>query len=31
VLMLGYGVWAFYRRPELRNLEEYDVRDLPVL
>jgi MFS family permease len=34
VLMLGYGGWAFFRRPELRTLETRDsanVRDLPVL
>lgn len=29
--MLLYGVWAFFRRPELRALENGDVRDLPVL
>jgi MFS family permease len=31
VLMLGYGAWAFFRRPELRTLEVSDVRDVPVL
>ena len=31
VLMLGYGAWAFFRRAELRTLEEGHVRDLPVL
>jgi MFS family permease len=30
-IMLLYGVWAFFRRPELRTLEESDVHDLPVL
>ncbi len=29
VAMLLYGVWAFFRRPELRTLEDSDVRDLP--
>jgi hypothetical protein len=30
--MLLYGAWAFFRRPELRTLEEApDVHDLPVL
>jgi MFS family permease len=29
--MLLYGIWAFFRRPELRTLEDADVRDLPVL
>jgi MFS family permease len=29
--MLLYGLWAFFRRPELHTLEESDVRDLPVL
>ncbi len=30
-VMLLYGVWAFFRRPELRALEGAYVRDLPVL
>lgn len=31
LLMLGYGGWAFFRRIELRTLDEADVRDVPVL
>jgi MFS family permease len=31
VVMLAYGIHAFFRRPELRTLEDSDVRDLPVL
>jgi MFS family permease len=30
-IMLAYGIHAFFRRPELRTLEDSDVRDLPVL
>ena len=30
-IMLLYGVWAFFERPELKTLEHDDVRDLPVL
>jgi MFS family permease len=30
-MMLLYGVHAFFRRPELRDLETADVHDLPVL
>jgi MFS family permease len=30
-IMLAYGVHAFFRRTELRTLEEADVHDLPVL
>jgi MFS family permease len=30
-IMLMYGVWAFFERPELKTLEHDDVRDLPVL
>jgi MFS family permease len=29
--MLLYGAWAFFRRPELRTLEDSDVHDVPVL
>jgi MFS family permease len=29
--MLLYGLWAFFRRPELATLEDPDVRDVPVL
>jgi MFS family permease len=29
--MLLYGMWAFFRRPELRTLEDSDVHDVPVL
>ncbi len=32
LLMLVYGAWAFFHRPELRGLEDaFDVHDLPVL
>ncbi|MDQ6633502.1 MAG: MFS transporter [Gemmatimonadota bacterium] len=31
VAMLLYGTWAFFRRPELRTLEDSDVHDVPVL
>ncbi|HEY2067838.1 MAG TPA: MFS transporter [Gemmatimonadaceae bacterium] len=31
VLMLAYGIHAFFRRPELRSLESPDVHDLPLL
>jgi MFS family permease len=30
-VMLLYGIWAFFRRPELRTLEDFDVHDVPVL
>jgi predicted MFS family arabinose efflux permease len=30
-IMLLYGIFAFFRRPELRTLEEPDVHDVPVL
>jgi MFS family permease len=31
-IMLLYGLWAFFRRPELRTLEDaHDVHDVPVL
>jgi MFS family permease len=30
-IMLAYGVHAFFRRTELRTLEDADVHDLPVL
>jgi MFS family permease len=30
-IMLAYGVHAFFRRAELRTLEDADVHDLPVL
>ena len=31
VAMFLYGAWAFFRRPELRTLEDSDVHDVPVL
>jgi hypothetical protein len=31
VAMFLYGTWAFFRRPELRTLEDSDVHDVPVL
>jgi MFS family permease len=31
VLMLAYGVWAFFRREELRRIEDAEVAEVPGL